>query len=88
MCTNSFELPAGLGPAGHPGCVEHCLFLFAFRLQCYFFPTLAFFLFFVLFILIHKSEYVSGFLPYGIIVCETDEVLCIRFYILGLSAQN
>lgn len=41
-----------------------------------------------LFILIHKSEYVSGFLPYGIIVCETDEVLCIRFYIFKLSAQN
>lgn len=54
-----------------------------------FFPnSVIFSFFFVLFILIHKSEYVSGFLPYGIIVCETDEVLCIRFYIFGLSAQN
>lgn len=44
--------------------------------------------FFVLFILIHKSEYVSVSLPYGIIDCETDEVLCIRFYVFRQSAQN
>lgn len=43
---------------------------------------------FVLFLLIHKSEFLSGFLPYGAIVCEIDEVVCIRFYIFRLSAQN
>lgn len=38
-------------------------------------------------IFIHVSEYISGFWPYGIIICATDEVSCIKFSVFGLSAQ-
>lgn len=81
------QAPSRIGPRWTSRTCRTLLVPFCVQITMLFFPNSGV-LFFCLFILIHKSEHVSGFLPYGIVVCETDEVLYIRFYIFRLSAQN